>query len=475
MWLIEATGRSLRGRLALGLSAGALLVLTVSFVALHMLIRHELYRHLDRELELRMGAVATYAAGHPGRESVAEFMPRFRTRTHQDFFQIWDGRGRTLARSDSSAERDLPQPDAVAGRATFYDLVLPDGHHGRAVARIFELPPSDPRGTLTVVTTEEIENLEALESRIHRMLLVVAVGTVAALLLIAMYSIGRGLEPVEGFARSLEVVDLDDPKPRLDTGPLPSELQPVAMSFSVLLNRLLEALGRERRYARNVAHELRNPLAEIRLLAEVGLNSHEPGAKAAAIHDISAAAAGMERMVDALMALTRYEAGLESPQPEPVDLHEQLRRQVQPLAATAEQRAVTIVLDLPGEVWVFVDSPMVQRMLANLLGNAVAHSPRGSTVRVTLARNGDLTVANPAPHLRAEDVHRLGERFYRAGGGEGGVHAGLGLSLAVAIAKILGLRLAFTLDDQGWLLASIRGFRSLETSRQGADAADPAA
>jgi signal transduction histidine kinase len=81
---------------------------------------------------------------------------------------------------------------------------------------------------------------------------------------------------------------------------------------------------------------------------------------------------------------------------------------------------------------------------------------------VTLGGSGDLSLANPAPHLTAEDVGRLGERFYRVGDEyQNGVHAGLGLSLATAIARILGLTLRLTLREDQWLVAEIRGFRTL--------------
>jgi len=464
MWSREGGGRSLRGRLALAIAAGALLVMTGSFAVLHVLIRHELYERLDEDLSERMHAVAEYAAAHPGAEDVAEFMPQFRTRAHKDFFQIWDASGQTLARSDSSAGRDMARPDAAAAGPIYHDLTLPDGHRGRVVAQVFELPPGDPRGALTVVTAEETENLDALEGRIHVMLLGVALATVAAVLLIAIYSIGRGLKPVDDFAGSLELVDLDDPRAKLDTGPLPSELQPVAMTFQGLLTRLLDALAREKRYARNVAHELRNPLAEIRLLADVGGSAgQDAGACQAAIRDIGSAAAEMERIVDALMALTRYEAGLESPQPEPLDLAAELRREAQRQAHPASQRGLAITLDLPAEVWVYTDSALTHRLLANLLGNAVSHSPEGSTVRVTLSDSGHLSLANPAPHLTAEDVGRLGERFYRIGEGhQNGAHAGLGLSLSRAIARILGLTLRLTLREDQWLVVEVRGFRALE-------------
>ena len=458
----ERLPRSLRARLALGVLAGSLLVLSVSFVVLHLIIRNELYAWLDEDLSERMHAVAEYAVGHPGGEDVAEFMPQFRTRAHKDFFQIWDARGKTLARSDSSAGRDMPRLDAAATRPTYHDLTLPDGHRGRAVAQVFQLPPDDPRGTLTVVTAAETENLDALESRIHVLLLALAAATVLALLVIAIYSIRRGLKPVGDFARSLEVVDLDDPSAKLDTGPLPTELQPVAMTFTGLLNRLLDALAREKRYARNVAHELRNPLAEIRLLADVGSASKQAEACQAAILDIGSAAAEMERIVDALMALTRYEAGLESPQPEPVNLAAELRREVARQSHAASQRDLSFTLDLPGEAWVYTDSALTHRLVANLLGNVVSHSPQGSAVQVTLNAGGDLTLANPAPHLTNEDVRRLGERFYRVGEGhQNGAHAGLGLSLASAIARILGLTLTLTLREDHWLVAEVRGFRAL--------------
>jgi len=465
--------RSLRGRLALGVLAGALLVLSTSFVVLHLVIRNELYRHLDEDMLGQMKAVAEYAAANPGRERVSEFMPQFRTRAHQDFFQVWDGAGRTLARSDSSVGRDLPLLTAVVGLATYHDLVLPDGHRGRAVSQAFELEPDDPRRLLTVVVAEETENLDRLESRIHQLLLAIAVATAVAMLLIARYAVLRGLWPVASLARSLESVNPEDPQARLETGPLPTELQPVAMSFSGLLGRLLEALAREKRYARNVAHELRNPLAEIRLLADVGSASQDPDACQAAIRDIGFAAAEMEQIVEALMALTRYEAGLESPQPEPINLAAELRREVRRQIGVAEKRGLTIALDLPAEAWVHTDSALVYRLIANLLGNAVSHSPRGATVRLAMRDNGDLSFVNPAPHLRPTDVPRLRERFYRIDDGDIGSHAGLGLSLADAIARILGLTLKLTLRDDGCLVAEVQGFQGLEPAAAQPDGPGP--
>jgi two-component system sensor histidine kinase QseC len=464
MSFIEEARQSLRGRLALSLVAGLVAVLGIVFFALHLLIRHELYSRLDLELLHRLNAVSVYVADHPGRESVAEFMPQFRTREHEDFFQVWDDEGDTLARSDSSAGKDLPRLRSAVGVPTYYDLTLPDGHKGRAIAESVALRSGDPRRLLHVVTAQETEDIESVESRIHFILLGGAVATILAVLAIARRSVLRGLRPVDEFMQSLENVDLDDPHAHFDTGPLPKELRPVASRFSALLNRLLDGLAREKRYARNVAHELRNPLAEMRLIADIGSKGADPDLMRACMRELGASAAEMEQIVDSLMALTRYEAGLEAPELEPVELCGQLRNQAAAMKAAADQRALIIDVDLPEEVWINTDGALVRRLVGNLLANAVAHSPKGSVIRVKLDQGARLLISNPAPQLAAADIPRLGERFFRIDTRDGGSHAGLGLAIASAIANVLGMRFQLELDQHGNLLARVDQFQILGPS-----------
>lgn len=466
MWSLDTLRQSLRGRLELSLTAGAFAVLALSFLGLHTVIRGALYANLDRQLALRMSAVAAYATAHPGSERIAEFMPQYRTRAHQEFFQIWDSHGKTLARSDSSAGRNLPLLDAAIGRQTYSDLVLPDGHHGRAVAEAFLLSARDARGRLIVVTAEETGSLEDLENRIHVTLLLGALATILAMFLITRHAVLRGLRPVDDLVFALERVDPDDPQAKLGGGPLPSELRPVADRFSLVLNRLLDALAREKRYARNVAHELRTPLAEIRLLTDVGSREQEPGAVRAALSDVGAAAAEMEQTVESLLALTRYEAGLEEPQPEPIDLCAEILRAAGLMKYHADQHDLKFEFDMPEEFWVHADSALIHRLISNLVDNAIAHSPRGSVIRVMLGAGGELLLSNPAPQLAASDVPRLGERFFRISAGNGGSHTGLGLSLALAIAKVLGLRLELAKREDDRLVVAVSGFPRLEPLSQ---------
>jgi signal transduction histidine kinase len=165
----------------------------------------------------------------------------------------------------------------------------------------------------------------------------------------------------------------------------------------------------------------------------------------------------MHRTIDALFALARYESGQEPLQVEPLDLGALVHRQLAQLQVAIAARGVHLQSRLATERWVLADAALLARLVANLLGNAVSHSPREATVVVELD-GGELRVENESPHLATADVARLRERFFRATSDSTDTHAGLGL----AIAAVSGLRLRFELRDGGRLSATVGGFRELD-------------
>jgi two-component system sensor histidine kinase QseC len=462
MSLRERVLGSLAGRLILSLSATIIASLAIWLFVFHVLVRNELYGSFDATLVARMQSLAAYAVKNPGAEGIAEVMPQFRTRQHENFFEIWDAAGNVLARAESEAGHGLPRLAAVRATPTFYDADMPDGHRGRIAVQNFAVPEGDPRQVLTVAMAGETEPLERLEQRLHLFVFLCSLATVAVAVSIAVISVRRSLRPVERLSRSVSAINLDSPEAKLDIADLPGELKPVAGKIQVMTQQLIQALSRERRFARNVAHELRTPLAEARMLAEVGAAlSAEPDQARRSFEEIGKATQELEQIVDALLSLARYESGIQKPEPEPVDLVSEIHRQSAHLAAAAEARGLTLHFDMPAESWVHADAALVSRLMANLLGNAVAHAPAGSTIQVRLGRDGSFGIDNPAPQVSEADLARLGERFFRIHSGDGGTHAGLGLSLAAAVAGILGLKLKLSLTPDRHLLASVAGFKPL--------------
>jgi two-component system sensor histidine kinase QseC len=461
MSLRERALGSLAGRLILSLSAAIIGSLAIWLFVFHILVRNELYGRFDDALVAHMHALAAYMVQSPGAEGIAEFMPEFRTQAHQDYFQAWDAAGKVLALSDSSAGRELPRLVAITASPTFYDIELPDGHRGRAALQNFAVPEGDARQLITIAMAAEITPLTELEQRLHLFILVCSLATVVVAVSIAFISIRRSLQPVERLSRSVSAIDLDNPGATLDIAELPRELKPVAGKIQVMTQKLIQALARERRFSRNVAHELRTPLAEARMLAEVGAIAENAEQARKSFDEIGKATQELEQIVEALLSLSRFESGIQKPEPEPVDLVTEIRRHADRLQGAARARGLALLLDVAEEAWVYVDVALVRRLLANLLGNAVAHAPVGATIHVRLLRDGSFSIDNPAPQLHEADLPHLGERFFRIHSGAGGTHAGLGLSLATAVARILGLKMQLSLTPEQHLVASVTGFKAL--------------
>jgi two-component system sensor histidine kinase QseC len=451
---------SLRGTLGLHLGLTVAVAMGGLFAVIDYLVDAELYRRFDAGLASRAQALTAYL-GAPGagkRPPIEALLPQFNSQGHTDFYQVWDGRGAVLARSASSHGRDLVRPAQASANGAYYDLDLPDGHRGRALARVVPLPAEDPRGALLVVVAEEREALDALERRLHRILLTGTGGALLLVLLLTAWSLRRALAPLDAFGRAVAELPLDGsarPPPGDD---LPSELAPVAGKLAATLERLLAALDRERRFSRDLAHELRTPLAEARLLAE--LAAREPGAVSGNLAPLGAALADMADIVDGLLYLARVEAGSERPQPDPLDL-------AALLAAQAERcRAPAAARDLGWELhtepcWVLADAALLGRLLAILCDNAVQHAPPGDRLLAHCTCNPPgLWLDNAAPQLAADDLPRLDERFFHRAKGDHAAHAGLGLALARALAEVLGLELSFALVA-GRLRVTLGGFAPL--------------
>lgn len=458
-WLRERLLGSIRARLLLLLFGGLGAMLLALFVGLDWNIDRQIYGRLDQRLLSRALGIAALLESHPARSGMDELqtlIPEYADGGHTDFLQIWNPRGQTLLSSASNAAANLRRPIAAvpANAPVFYNLRLPDGHAGRAVALRLALAGNDA----LMVVAQERDQVDQLERHIHLALVLGASGAGLLAMLLAAWAVRSGLRPLQLFAARTGHDEGDQPlRESLPLAGMPRELRPFAHSLNRAFERLQQALERERRFARDVAHELRTPLAEARLTIELAQRADRPGAP---LHDALASIERMRRSVDGLLALSRYEAGLEQPQTEPLELVQLLRRAVALATAPASARAVTIEAALAAEQWVISDPALLERIIDNLLLNAVQYAPPLSAVQLQLSateQGSCLRIGNRAPDLEAQDLARLGERFWRKSPArEASQHGGLGLALAGTLAGVLGLRLHFTLEREV-LWASLDG------------------
>ena len=289
--------------------------------------------------------------------------------------------------------------------------------------------------------------------------LVVAVVAVAAAYVLA----GRALQPVSrvtATARRLSEENLDD-RIALD-GPA-DELKELADTFDAMLARLDAAFDSQRRFVANASHELRTPLAVIR--TEVDVTLGDPAASTAELRTmgevVREASVRADLLVDALLVLARSEGrgrgGLRHH--EPVDLAGLVPAAVAAVAAEAAARALSVSAEtVPARVE--GDPQLLERLVGNLVENAVRHNVDGGWVAVATGSSEDgawLTVRNTGAVLPAGEVEELFQPFRRGGTARTGSRgAGLGLSIVRAVAVAHGGAATATARDGGGLEVTVR-------------------
>jgi signal transduction histidine kinase len=233
----------------------------------------------------------------------------------------------------------------------------------------------------------------------------------------------------------------------------PAEVRDLTDRFNGMSAELVAARRRESELLANLRHDLRTPLTVISgyatALADGTATGDDAGRAARAIEDESAR---LERLVAELGAIERLQAGDDGLRPGPIDAAEAVRTAVERFAPAADGAGVDLAADGPAPAGspgptLTADRSALERILANLIGNALAAVPRGGHVVVAAREVDDGRVGGPAVAFSVTDdgpgfppggVERAFERFYRGDPARSGQGSGLGLAIVLELARAHG-------------------------------------
>jgi len=249
-----------------------------------------------------------------------------------------------------------------------------------------------------------------------------------------------GVEAVTRTARKISGGILQERVPVKGSG---DEIDQLALTFNEMLDRIQILLAEIKEMSDNIAHDLRSPITRIRGGAEVTLSTGKSLSEFE-----SMAASTIEEcdrlldMINTMLMISKTESGVDKLSPEEVDIAGLVRDACELFTPVAEDKRVSLNCHVPEKSTLLGDKQMIQRMLSNVLDNAVKYTPPGGKVEVSVSEdekpNVVVSVKDTGSGIPQSDLPRIFERFYRGDQSRSQAGTGLGLSLARAIARAHG-------------------------------------
>jgi two-component system sensor histidine kinase MtrB len=367
-------------------------------------------------------------------------------------------KGVVLRNADTATESDrdyrieqVPQAlvDSVLGRSELAYVYVPSpAGPGRVL--IVGAPIQTEQGVEEAYFFYPLEFQEETLTRLSWFLLLVGAGLLAAVVILAVISIGRVLRPIQRARDVAEEIAAGNLAARIPQATSHDDFGRLAESFNRMTDNLAQKIGElehvgslQARFVSDVSHELRTPLATVRMAADyihAARTGLPPDAQRAAVL-LERELERFENLLEDLLEISRFDAGVINLEPVEVDLGSLLDEVVDALDPIAHGRKVDVGLRIDrahGAPLVAADPRRLDRVFSNLVKNAIEHTAEGS-VRIWVGRRGAdvvATVADDGEGIPAEDLPHIFERFYRADVHRARTLGGTGLGLAIALENV---------------------------------------
>ncbi|MEM5327955.1 ATP-binding protein [Paraburkholderia sp. JHI2823] len=306
--------------------------------------------------------------------------------------------------------------------------------------RVFATPGA--QHDVEVYVGERVDSRTSILMAVMRSAFWPMAGALPVLALVTWWAVRRGAAPLRDLGsmlarrdpRALDVVRMNR---------APQEMQPMLDALNRLFDRIRAVLDAERRFTADAAHELRTPIAAIKAQAQVAMAEADAALRRHALSGVLEGCDRMAHLVDQLLLLSRLEAGTpadDTTDSTAVDMGAVAKQVVADIAPRSIGKWQRLELEAAEHCDITGNEVLIAALIRNLVDNAVRYSPPRARISVSVRRCDGrvvLAVEDSGPGLPEDDLHRLGDRFFRARGtGQSG--SGLGWSIVRRIASAHG-------------------------------------
>ncbi len=409
-------------------------------------------------------------------------MPSFSKSIKPDYFELVSSNGALIESSRSLLAPVNPMGNSVhpirldaklSDRAlSFSDIAMPDGRLGRLVRLRFQpllgdsldSLPASARPAPTQVelhVARDMDVLTGVEKRLHVSLIAVVILLLSAAGTLVWWRVGRELDMIDRLAEQAQRIGKSQNELAISFEGVALELTPLVMRINESSESIARAMDRERRWSRDLAHEMRTPITELKTMLEVAHAFPSTYTPERVQEQASQIAQEMDALVSALLLMARIEGGLEQVGALLVDLS---ALGLSILDSIKDESVRAWQLSLAQPLLVQSDAALVRILLSNLIGNARSYAePKSDVAIVAAIESGEVffEISNLAPHLNQDDLtHMLGRFWRKPSDSSTGIRSGMGLSIAHALCEILQLRILLSLDDNKRFCVRLTGWRT---------------
>lgn len=357
------------------------------------------------------------------------------------YFQILDAGGRHV-----DGDRELPRPrddegdkdgavhfrnDAVHGmpvRVAYLYVNLDPFHQADAAANADE--PAARKALVQV--GETLDKRALLANEIIKGVILPQFIILPVILALVWFALSRGLSPLAELQERIRARSSDDLSP-IDSRQVPEEISPLVGSLNDMLGRLAQTIDMQKRFIADAAHQMKTPLAGMRMQSELALRQVDPDEIHRSLEQLAKSSESATRLVNQLLALARAEnqphAGLAF---EEIELGALAVSVVQDWVQASFSHDIDLGYEPHDEpVTIAGNAMMLRELLSNLIDNALRYTPAGGSVTVRVRRDGEhalLEVEDTGPGIAPAERAHVFERFYRILGNSA---SGSGLGLAI--------------------------------------------
>lgn len=431
---------NLKNTLALRLTLWYALVFTgslcLAFTLVYWFMLTVVQAELDEELLEDVAEYVSYWQTGGLAQVREEMLRETQDEGEKSYVRLWTRTGELILASDMSAWPELAQtpPGRMNSTEPWLETVADDN----ALRRVYHFIAPD----ILLELGESLDEIEQLMEQLLQALMLALLAVLALSGLIGWFMAHRALRGVKAITRTASEIIAGSLDRRVEVHGQSDELAVLAQTFNQMLDRIQALILGMREMTDNLAHDLRSPLGRLRAAAEMSLSAgHSKTEFEAMAVNTAEECDRLLEMINTTLDIAEAESGAAQLTLTELDLVKLVRDAIELFQPLADEKNVTLVAHLPDTCLLQADRQRLQRVIANLIDNALKYSRPGGQVIIRLDQNEQqikVTIEDTGIGISSGELRRIFERYYRCDRSRSEHGNGLGLSLARAFARVHG-------------------------------------